>query len=132
MKNLAKSTLIAATFGLFVIPASANGFIATTPESMQDTVVKDTVTKEVPPTYICLAQTEETYNKITTDSLPEVVKTAVATKYAGYTIEEAYKGSEKNYKLIIKKEETKTTVLYSETGEFKKEESDTTTSVMFG
>lgn len=131
MKSLVKSTLIAATFGLFAIPASATGLIAITPTATQDTVVKDTVQKEVPPSYMCLAQAEETYNKVTTDSLPETVKTAVSTKYAGYTIDEAYKSSENNYKLILKKEEAKVTVYYGETGEFKKEETDTT-AVTFG
>lgn len=131
MKNLVKSTLVAATFGLFAIPASATELIAITPTATQDTVVKDTVQKEVPPTYMFLAQAEETYNKVTTDSLPETVKTAVSAKYAGYTIDEVYKSSENNYKLILKKEETKVTVYYGETGEFKKEETNTT-AVTFG
>lgn len=54
-----------------------------------------------------LAQEEVTYTKIETSELPEAVTKGVEDKYAGYTIEEVYKGSDTNYKMVIKKDDTK-------------------------
>lgn len=125
MKTVVKSILVAATVSVFAIPASASSYIVNSPVAVQDTVVKDTVKKEVPPMYF--AQEEVTYTKIETSALPEAVTKGVAAKYADYTIEEAYKGSDSNYKIIIKKDDAKLTVLFNEAGEFVKEITETTT-----
>lgn len=127
MKTVVKSILVAATVGLFAIPASASSYVVTSPVNAQDTVVKDTVKKEtvkkeVPPMF--LAQEEVTYTKIETSELPEAVTKGVEDKYAGYTIEEVYKGNDTNYKMVIKKDDTKLTVLFKEAGEFVKELSE--------
>ncbi len=125
MKTVVKSILVAATVGVFAIPTSASPYVATSPVAVQDTVVKDTVKKEVPPMYF--AQEEVTYTKIETSALPEAVTKGVADKYADYTIEEAYKGSDSNYKMVIKKDDAKLTVLFNEAGEFVKEITETAT-----
>ena len=119
MKTVVKSILVAATVSVFAIPASASSYIVNSPVAVQDTVVKDTVKKEVPPMYF--AQEEVTYTKVEVSELPEAVTKGVADKYAGYTIEEAYKGSDTNYKMVIKKDDAKLTVLFKEGGEFVKE-----------
>lgn len=123
MKNLVKSAFVAMTVCVFAIPASAENYVVT-PISAQDTVVKkDTVVKE--DTSILLAQEEVTYTKIEVAQVPENVTTAVKAKYEGYTIEEASKGSDNSYKLVIKKEDKKLTVYFNEAGEFVKEETPT-------
>ena len=120
MKNLVKSALVALTVSVFAIPVSAGNYVAA-PVNAQDTVVKkDTVVKEEAP--LMLAQEEVTYVKVEVAEVPEAVTKAVASKYEGYAIEEAAKGSDNSYKLVIKKEEAKLTVYYNEAGEFLKEE----------
>lgn len=133
MKTLMKSVLVAATVGLFTIPASASSFIAVSPVSAQDTVVKDTVvsdTAKKATTPMYLAQEEVTYTKIETSTLPEAVTKGIATKYADYTTEEASKGSDNNYKIVIKKDDNKLTVIYNEAGEFVKEETKAAETTM--
>lgn len=121
MKNVMKSALVALTVSVFAIPVSAENYVSAAPAAAQDTVVKkDTVVKEEAP--LMLAQEEVTYTKVEVAEVPEAVKTAVAAKYEGYTIEEAAKGSDNSYKLVIKKDDAKLTVYYSEAGEFLKEE----------
>lgn len=119
MKNVVKSILVAATVGVFAIPSSASPYTVNASMAVQDTVVKDTVKKEVPP--MSFAQVEVTYTKIEVSSLPETVTKGITDKYAGYTIEEAYKGSDPNYKIMIQKDGTQLTVLFNEAGEFVKE-----------
>lgn len=118
MKNLVKTMVVMAGFGLFSLSASASV------TAVQDTVVKDTLKKEVP-TVLYLADDEVTYSKIEVAEVPEVVKTAVAAKYAAYVTDEAFKGSDNSYKLVLKRDEKKLTVYYSESGEFQKEETCT-------
>lgn len=128
MKTVVKSILVAATVSVFAIPASASSYIVNSPVAVQDTVVKDTVKKEVPPMYF--AQEEVTYTKVEVSELPEAVTKGVADKYAGYTIEEAYKGSDTNYKMVIKKDDAKLTVLFKESGEFVKEITEAATGTV--
>lgn len=120
MKNLVKSALVALTVSVFAVPASAGNYVAS-PINAQDTVVKkDTVVKEEAP--MLLAQAEVTYTKVEVAEVPETVTEAVAAKYEGYTLEEAAKGSDNSYKLVLKKEDAKLTVYYNEAGEFVKED----------
>ena len=76
------------------------------------------------------AQEEVTYTKVEVSELPEAVTKGVADKYAGYTIEEAYKGSDTNYKMVIKKDDAKLTVLFKEGGEFVKEITEAATGTV--
>lgn len=120
MKSLVKSALVALTVSLFAIPASAESYFVA-PVNAQDTVVKkDTVVKEEIP--MLLAQEEVTYTKIEVAEVPEKIATAVAAKYEGYAIEEAAKGSDNSFKLVIKKDDAKMTVYFNEAGEFLKED----------
>lgn len=120
MKSLVKSALVALTVSLFAIPASAESYFVA-PVNAQDTVVKkDTVVKEETP--MLLAQEEVTYTKIEVAEVPEKIATAVAAKYEGYAIEEAAKGSDNSFKLVIKKDDAKMTVYFNEAGEFLKED----------
>ncbi len=115
MKNVVKMILVVAVSGLFSLSVSAQNQVE------QDTIKKDTVKKEAP-VVVCLASDEVTYAKIEVADVPEVVKSAVAAKYAAYVTDEAYKGSDNSYKLVLKKEKAKLVVYYSETGQFQKEE----------
>lgn len=117
MKTLVKSAFVIAVVSLFSVSLSAAETVA-----VQDTVVKDTVEKGIPDGVVYIAADEVTYTKIEVGEIPQAVKTAVADKYSAYTTDEAYKGSDNTYKLILKKDESKLTVYYSESGEFKKEE----------
>lgn len=120
MKSLVKSALVVLTVSLFAIPASAESYFVA-PVNAQDTVVKkDTVVKEETP--MLLAQEEVTYTQIEVAEVPEKVATAVAAKYEGYAIEEAAKGSDNSFKLVIKKDDAKMTVYFNEAGEFLKED----------
>ena len=118
MKNLVKSAIVALTVSVFAIPASAEEYVMI-PVNAQDTVVKkDTVVKEETP--LLLAQSEVTYMEVA--EVPEAVTKAVASKYEGYTIDKAAKGTDNSYKLEIKKEDGKLTVYFTEAGEYIKEE----------
>lgn len=119
MKNLMKSVLVV-TSVLFAASASAVSYVPVQVNNVQDTITKDTVKKDVPP--MVLAQNDVTYEKIETADVPQVVSSAALGKYAGYAIEEAYKGSDNTFKLVLKKDETKLTVYYNGSGEFVKEE----------
>ena len=119
MKNLVKSVLVAATV-LFAASASAIDYVPVQVNNVQDTITKDTVKKDVPPMF--LAQNDVTFEKIETADVPQVVSSAALEKYAGYAIEEAYKGSDNTFKLVLKKDDAKLTVYYNESGEFVKED----------
>ncbi len=120
MKNLVKSAIVALTVSVFAVPASAEENVMI-PVNAQDTLVKkDTVVKEETP--LLLAQSEVTYTEVEVAEVPEVVTKAVASKYEGYAIDKAAKGTDDSYKLEIKKEEGKLTVYFTEAGEFLKEE----------
>lgn len=122
MKNLIKSALVALSLSVFVIPATAGNY-GELPLNAQDTIVKkDTVVKEEASQTMLMAENEVTYVKIEVAEVPEAVTKAVAAKYEGYVIGEAYKGSDNSYKLVIKKESVSQTVYFNEAGEFQKEE----------
>ena len=120
MNNLVISAIVALTVSVFAIPASAEEYVMI-PVNAQDTVVKkDTVVKEETP--LLLAQSEVTYAEVEVAEVPEAVTKAVASKYEGYTIDKAAKGTDNSYKLEIKKEDGKLTVYFTEAGEYIKEE----------
>lgn len=116
MKNLVRSLVVVASVGLFSTSLSAATLV------VQDTVVEDTIKKEDPKNEICMVADEVTYSKIELTEIPEAVNTAVAAKYEGAVVEEAYKGSDNSFKLTVKKEDSKITAYFTEAGEFVKEE----------
>lgn len=117
MKNLMKSAWVALAVGVFALPAAAESYVAA-PANVQDTVVKkDSVVKKDAAQIMMLAKAEVTYTKIKVSDLPQAVAQAVAEKYKGYTVEEVAKGSDNNYKLVIKKGTETKTVYLSGTGE---------------
>lgn len=117
MKSLVKSVLAVVAVGFLATSASAVNSVATQMTVASDTVTKDTTKKEVPLMTYQLAQNEVTYTKIEVSEVTEVVKQAAAKKYEGYTIEEAYKGSDKTVKLVLKSGDTSVTAIYTEEGE---------------
>lgn len=80
------------------------------------------------------AQTEKTTTKTTTQTTTKQYKTIdrntvspsalekIGTKYGGYSILEAYQAADGEYKLIVSKDDKKSTAYFSSTGEFLKEE----------
>lgn len=122
MKSLVKSLVAIASVGLFSTSLSAMNPVEVPVLAMQDTIVKDTLKKDVPPTGTYFADNEVTYTKIETAELSQEVKAGVEAKFPGYSIEEAYKGSDNGYKLVLKKDEASVTTYFNEKGEFVKED----------
>lgn len=117
MKTFFKNAFAIAVVSLFSASLSAADYVAA-----REVLTEDTIKKGDPDTVCYLVSGEIIYSKIEVNEVPQLIKTAVAGKYAAYTTEEAYKGSDGTYKLVLKREEKKLTVYYSENGEFKKEE----------
>lgn len=113
MKILLKNTIIAFIACGFAIPSFAadSGYSALL--NTQDTI------KDVS---VLLPADEVTYTKTEVSAVPVAVTHAVAVKYDGYIILEAYKGSDNSYKLILEKADVHLTVYYNEAGEFQKED----------
>lgn len=126
MKNSVKNMLVIVILGVSGMSASANETIPAVISSLQDTAVQDTMKKEV-----FFVQNEMVYNKMERTEIPRSIKSAVISKYAAYALEEAYKGSDNSYKLILKNGERKITVFYNEAGEYMKEEMGNMDKVMF-
>lgn len=122
MKSLVKSLLVVASVGLFSTSVSAMSPVAVSATMAQDTIVKDTLKKEVPPTF--LADNEVTYTQMEVADLSQEVKAGVEEKYSGYTIEEASKGSDESFKLVLKKDDAKVTAYFDKDGKFVKEDTE--------
>lgn len=129
MKNVVMNVLVTTALGLFSIQASAAVHAMGEPGISRDTIIEDTLKKDVPLQSVYFVQEQSAYTQVEVSALPEAVTKAVAGKYAGYTIDAAYKGSNNDYKLILKKEEVEVTVYYSESGEYIKEETVPQTTV---
>jgi hypothetical protein len=72
-----------------------------------------------------LAQQDEVkYDKIDVAELPEAVSAAITQDYAGYEISKASLGDDGTYKVKLKSDDEKTTVIYNAGGEFVKTEED--------
>ena len=66
-------------------------------------------------------------------ALPEAVAVAVSEDYEGYVVEQAAKGTDNSYRLLIKNGDRQLMVYYNEDGEFLKEEAlDLETLVVLG
>lgn len=114
MKNLLVNILVAVTIGGFATLTSAMNLVSPVPTA-EDTVQADTVK-------MCLSQNRSVDIQVQIEELPRVVKSAVATKYAAYAIQKAYKGNDDTYKLILKNEDAKLIVYYEAGGAFLKAE----------
>lgn len=113
MKNVLKSIVVVAV----VVFSFSNYVVAASHQTIaRDTVIPDTTKQEVMLSLITRA--DVVWTKIEVADLPQAVKDAVAKKYEGYTIEEAYKGDNDQYKLILKKDEQTITVIYDKDGKF--------------
>ena len=122
MKNLVSSVIVAMNLALFVSPVFA-GNDGVQCKNVQDTVIhQDTVIKEIKQQICLLAQDEVIYTEIALSEVPETLQNAVSSKYAGYSIIKAAKGSDNSFKLVIKNGEHELCVIYDAEGEFVKEE----------
>ena len=103
--------------------------VAAVPLTVQDTVVEDETTTEE----LLLAQTDVVYTDIDVSEVPEAVAAAVSEDYEGYVVEQAAKGTDNSYRLLIKNGDRQLMVYYNEDGEFLKEEAlDLETLVVLG
>lgn len=114
MKNLLVNILVAATIGGFATLSSAMNLVSPV-STAQDTVRTDTIKQY-------LSQNGLIDGQVQIEELPQVVKSAIATKYAAYAIQEAYKGNDDTYKLILKNADAKLIVYYKAEGAFLKAE----------
>ncbi|PXZ44435.1 hypothetical protein DMB45_03000 [Sanguibacteroides justesenii] len=113
MKNVLKSIVVVAV----VVFGFSNYVVAASHQTIaRDTVIPDTTKQEVMLSLVTRA--DVVWTKIDVADVPQAVKDAVAKKYEGYTIEEAYKGDNDQYKLILKKDEQTITVIYDKDGKF--------------
>lgn len=69
---------------------------------------------------INVVQDEKNYDKIEISELPETVSSAIENDYAGYTVSEAYEGTDGSYKVKLDYNGEETVVFYSEDGTFQK------------
>lgn len=113
MKSGRSLLMLVAVFGLFVFLGS----VAAESEVKVGNIVKEDV-------YIgeFLAVNTVNYMKTNLSEMPEMIRTSVAAKYSAYIIDEAFKGSDGSYRLILKRDGKKIIVYFNKNGEFQKEE----------
>ena len=107
MDKLVKRIWAIMVLGLLVVPVD---FVSA--RSLSVVKVNGTELKSV-----VLAQENVFFSRIDLGDVPQIVKSAVAVKYAAYRIGESYIGSDNTYKLIIENGKTKLTVVYRKSGE---------------
>jgi len=64
---------------------------------------------------------EKTYTPIEASAIPSDALKNISSKYGGYTLKEAHKAEDGEYKLILSKDGKTVTAYFSATGEFIKE-----------
>lgn len=64
---------------------------------------------------------EKTYTPIEASAIPADALKNISSKYGGYTLKEAHKAEDGEYKLILSKDGKTVTAYFSATGEFIKE-----------
>ena len=75
------------------------------------------------------AQEEVTYKEIAKEDVPEAVSTALTEKFANFTVDTYYLGSDGNYKVDVSKEDAKWALYFDKEGTvFKKEDLNSDTS----
>jgi hypothetical protein len=72
-----------------------------------------------------IAQSDDVkYDKIDVSEIPETVSSSITTNYAGYEISKAFVGDDGSYKVKLKSDSEKVTVVYDEQGQFLRTEED--------
>ncbi len=75
------------------------------------------------PNDLALIQNKDVkYTEITADQIPEAVSKTFAKDYVGFKTDNAYKGDDGTYKLVVSKLENKMDLLFSEDGKLIKSE----------
>ena len=64
---------------------------------------------------------EKTYSPIEASAIPADALKNISSKYGGYTLKEAHRSEDGEYKLILSKDGKTVTAYFSSTGEFIKE-----------
>lgn len=80
MKTFFKNAFAIAVVSLFSASLSAADYVAA-----REVLTEDTIKKGDPDTVCYLVSGEITYSKIEVNEVPQLIKTAVAGKYAAYT-----------------------------------------------
>ncbi len=65
---------------------------------------------------------EIVYELIDSSELPSAVQESIASDYSVFTIDEAYKGDDGSYKVVVKNEDTQFKLFYTAAGELIKVE----------
>lgn len=82
----------------------------------QETQTKKTTTTTT--TKVQTQDTAKTYAVIERNTLPVATLEKIGTKFGGYSIEQAHRAADGEYKLILVKGDSKTTAYFSRKGEF--------------
>lgn len=96
---------------LFFISALALGFAVSANAQTEKTTKTTTETT-----------TTKQYKPIDRNTVAPSALEKIGTKYAGYSILEAYQATDGEYKLVVSKDNKKSTAYFTSTGEFLKEE----------
>lgn len=118
MNNLGKSFLVAVGIGAFVLSAFVIDIVPTS-ESLARSLTKKDRNTEISSVYTGIQNQEDA--KIGLVDLPQVVKSAVISKYIAYSIEEVFQHNEE-YKIILKSDMARLIVYYDSVGEYLKQE----------
>lgn len=96
---------------LFFISALVLGFAATANAQTEKTTKTTTETT-----------TTKSYKSIDRNTVSATALEKIGTKYGGYSILEAYQAADGEYKLVVSKDNKKSTAYFTSGGEFLKEE----------
>ena len=65
---------------------------------------------------VVMQNKEVKYTEIKSEDLPEAVTNSIAKDYSGYAVDEAYKGDDGSYKVLVSNKTTKYTLFYGKDG----------------
>lgn len=122
MNNIRKNTLVAAAVGAVIFSAFAFKVVPTSESMSKGLEKKRTIENVIPAGEIRFALGDETYTKVGIDDLPQVVKSAVITKYVAYSIDEVYRDHDDTYKVVLKNGPGKLITYYDASGDHLKQE----------
>lgn len=118
MNNLGKSLLVAVGIGAIVLSAFVIDIVPTS-ESMARCLTKKERNTKI--SSINTGIHHQEYAEIELVDLPQVVKSAVISKYIAYSIDEVFQNNE-DYKIILKSDRSRLIVYYDGVGEYLKQE----------
>ena len=94
---------------LMILSAAALAIFLAMPQLAEATTVQNMTS---------VSQTKAVkYQEVAATALPEVINAALAKDYAGFAIDKAFQGDDGSFKVILSKDATKTTLLFSSKGE---------------